>query len=258
MDSGISANQPKKSLSLKLDYRVIIGVLLIVIVAMVLLWRPWEPRFDADARTISVFGEAKVTAAPDEYTFTPMYEFQNADRDAALAELSKKSDEIVAKLKELGVTDASIKTNSDGYDYPGYPMDEKPDSGSTYSLRLTVTVNDKEIADKVQNYLVGTAPTGAVSPQFGFSDAKQKELESKARDEATKDARSKAEQSAKNLGFSIGGVKEVTDGASSGGIPPMFRGGIDIAGDSATSQELGIQPGENELTYQMSVVYFVK
>ncbi len=54
--------------------------------------------------------------------------------------------------------------------------------------------------------MVTTAPTGQVSPRPNFSDAKRKELESKARDEATKDARAKADQSARNLGFKVGKI----------------------------------------------------
>lgn len=250
-------DKSKSSLSLTLDYRIITGALLLIIVAMILLWRPWQPGHGADARTVSVTGEAKITAAPDEYVFYPVYEFTNADRDVALGELSRKSDEVVGGLKELGVTDNSIRTSSDSYDYYMY---DKGDSVPTYSLRLTVRVNDKELADKVQSYLAGTTPSGAVSPQYGFSDAKRKELESQARDEATKDARSKAEQSAKNLGFSVGKVKTVTDGMNFGGeVYPTFRGGVGMAEDAMSSpSSLGLQPGENDLTYQVSVVYFVK
>lgn len=250
------AGQTKGSFSFKVDYRTVIGALLLIIVVMLFLWKPWEPRYGADARTVSVTGEAKITAAPDQYIFYPTYEFKNTDRSVALGELSKKNDEIIGELKKLGVADASIKTNSDGYDYPIYG---EKDGTPLYSLRLTVTIADKALAEKVQDYLVGTTPTGGVSPQYGFSDAKRKELEAKARDEATKDARSKAEQSAKNLGFSIGAVKTVTDGSSFGEVYPMYRDGVGIAEDTASSSaSLGLQPGENDLTYQVSVVYFVK
>lgn len=254
MDPNVPIGKSKNSFNLKMDYRVIIGLLLVVISLMLLFWRPWEPRIDAESRTIDVTGQAKVTAVPDEFVFTPAYEFKNADKAAALSELSKKSDEIIKKLKEMGVADNKIKTNSDGYDYPVY---DKQETIPTYTLRLTVTVNDKEEAQKVQNYLVSTAPTGAVSPQLAFSDAKRKELENKARDEATKEARSKAEQSAKNLGFTLGEIKSVNDGASFGGVRPMLRDGA-TAEDSAQSSELSLQPGENELTYHVTVVYFVR
>jgi len=201
-----------------------------------------------------VTGEAKVTAAPDEYVFTPSYEFQNADKNAALGELTKKSEEIVKKLKDLGVADNKIKTNSDGYDFPIFKKEEA--STATYSLRITVTVNDKDLAQKVQDYLVGTTPTGTVTPQLAFSDAKRKELESKARDEATKEARSKAEQSAKNLGFSLGEVKSVKDGSSFDGVQPLMREGV--TNDSSQPSKLTLQPGENDLSYNVSVSYYVK
>jgi len=250
----IMDTQGKQSKGMMLDYRVVIGVLLVVIVAMTALWRPWEQQIDEKTRTISVTGQAKLTAEPDEYVFTPSYQFKNADRKAALDELSKKSDEITKKLKELGVADSKIKTNSGGYDYPVY--DKSDTSTPTYTLRLTVTVNTKDLAQKVQDYLLSTSPSGSVSPQFTFSDAKRAELESKARDAATKDARSKAEQSAQNLGFAIGQVKSVTDGTNFGGVYPVQDSISSGAGSSSGS--LGLQPGENDLTYQVSVIYFLK
>lgn len=241
-------------ISVSFDYRWLIGLLIVIIGVMLILWKPWNAQIDANSRTVEVTGQTKLTAVPDEFVFYPTYQFKNADRDAALADLSKKSDEIVAKLKGLGVADNKIKTNSDGYDYPIYQSDEK--TTPTYTLRLTVTVGERGLAQKVQNYLVSTSPTGAVSPQANFSDTKREELESQARDEATKKARAKAEQSAKTLGFSLGAVKTVQDGTGFGGaFPAMGRGAeLDVAQDS----KLQLQPGENDLTYSVTVTYFLK
>jgi uncharacterized protein len=236
-----------------LDLRVVIAVLALVILGMFAMWRPWEVK-DAD-RTIVVTGQSTLKAAPDEFVFTPAYDFKNANKQTALNDLTKKSDELVSKVKALGVQDADIKTNSDGYDYPVYRDNDK--STPVYTLRLTVTVDNKDLAQKVQDYLVTTTPTGSVSPQAAFSDAKRKELESKARDEATKDARSKAEQSAKNLGFGLGAVKNVNDGSGFGGIVPFGRG-YDTAASSAELQKLTVQPGENDLSYSVTVTYFVR
>jgi len=256
MESNAPAPNNKNAINFSLDYRFIIGLLIVIIGVMLVLWKPWEPQIDAKTRTVEVTGQAKVTATPDEFVFTPAYEFKNEIRETALADVSKKSDEVVKKLKSLGVVDNKIKTNSDGYDYPIYMGDDK--STPTYTLRLTVTINDKDMAQKAQDYLVSTTPTGAVSPQATFSDSKRKELESKARDDATKEARTKAEQSAKNLGFKVGAVKSVNDGAGFGGIiPAIGRGGmeLDVASDSS---KLQLQPGENDLHYTVTVVYFVK
>lgn len=254
MDSAASGNRSKNSFNLRLDYRFIIGLLLLIIIAMLLLWRPWEPRFDAEARTVTVTGDAKILAEPDEYVFTPIYEFQNADRAAALAEMSTRSDEIIAELEKIGVAGSAIKSNSEGYDYPMF--EKQGVAVPTYSLRLTVTITDKALAQKVQDYLASTTPTGAVSPQLDFSPAKRKQLESQARNDATKDARTKAEQSARNLGFSVGKVKSVNDAGTFGEIYPILREGI--ADDHAATTSLGLQPGQNELNYQVNVVYFVQ
>jgi len=242
-------------INLSFDYRWIVGFLIVVIGVMLILWKPWNAQISADSRTVKVSGEAKLTAVPDEFVFNPTYQFKNADRDVALNELSKKSDEIVKKLKDLGVADNKIKTNSDGYDYPIYQSDEE--STPTYTLRLTVTVGNKDLAQKVQDYLVSTSPTGAVSPQANFSDSKRGELESQARDQATKQARAKAEQSAKNLGFKLGAVKSVEDGVGFDKVFPMMgRGSAEM--DTAQDTQLQIQPGENDLSYSVTVTYFLK
>jgi small subunit ribosomal protein S18 len=135
-----------------------------------------------------------------------------------------------------------------------------PDSSNTptYTLRLEITINDKDKTQIVQDYLVTTAPKGAVSPQAGFSEAKRKELESQARDEATKDARKKADQSAKNLGFSVGKVKSVSDGAGFGGVMPMYAEDSIKAVAPVADSTLPVRSGQNEISYGVSVTYFLK
>lgn len=239
----------KTSQTFALDLRWVIAALLLVIIGMFALWRPWVATGD---RTIQVTGQTTIKATPDEFVFYPSYQFVNPDKAAALAALTKKSDTVVAKLKELGLTDSDIKTSSSGYDYPLYIENSKD---ITYTLQVTVTVDNVELAQKVQDYLVTTEPTGAVSPQPTFSEAKRKELEATARDQATKEARAQADQMAKNLGFSVGAVKSVADGTQFGVSPAFPEGGraTDLAQSSST-----LQPGENELPYSVTVVYYIQ
>lgn len=254
--TGSESTKTKSKVQFSLDLRIIVVALVLVIVGMLAVWKPWEDNPGADARTVEVVGEAVVSAEPDEFVFYPYYEFESADKDAALEQLSTKSDEITGKLKELGVEDSNIKTNTDGYDMYYYRPDN--DGQTTYTLRIEAKVGNRELAQKVQDYLVTTTPAGQVSPQPQFSETKRKELESEARDQATKDARSKAEQSAKNLGFSIGKVQSVKDGAGFGDYPIS----VSTMDASLASPEgrgsLTVQPGENELRYSVSVSYFVK
>lgn len=260
------SSRPKhNNLNLSLDLRLICLVLLAVIVGMLLVWRPWDANAVATDRTVEVTGQATLKAEPDEYVFYPMYTFTNpaGDRQASIDAASAKSEELVKKLRELGVAPSKIRSSTSGYDnrYSIQPAPEPdPNPGNTtYNLTLTVTASGLKLAQKVQDYLVTTAPTGSVSPQAQFSTTMRKMLEDKARDEATRDARAKADQSAKNLGFAVVRVKSVNDGAGFGGVIPLGRMESGAAVDTkATAPSLGVQPGENDLTYSVTVVYYIR
>lgn len=246
---------PKQKPRFNLDLKIVVVILLLVIVAMLILWKPWVGSSAGD-RTIEVTGTATVKAEPDEYVFNPSYEFSSTDKDKALKDLTAKSDVVVAELKKLGVADSKIKTNAADYGRGYFPVVE--DGQSTYSLSLTVTVTNKELAQKVQDYLVTTSPSGQVTPLPNFSTTKQKELEAQARTEAEKDARAKAEQSAKNIGFKLGKVKSISDATGFGDVVPLRQ--TDSSGQDAlvAPAQLTLQPGENELSYSVTAVYYIK
>jgi uncharacterized protein YggE len=262
MDSKMPDFPPikrKRRLSIPLDSRTVIIVLVLVIAAMVLIWKPWvKPPQNTD-RTVQVTGQATVKADPDQFVFSPSYDFKNANKQAALDELSKKSNEVVGQLKKLGLADNQIKTNADGFGRGIYfPASE---SGQyTYTLSINATVYQKELAQKVQDYLVTTSPNGAVTPYSSFSQAKQHQLEGQARAQAEKDARAKAEQSAKNIGFKLGAVKSISETNGFGVIEPLLEKGAnssDVAQPTAGSG-IAVQPGQNDVNYQISVTYYIK
>lgn len=252
-DDKTQTNRSK--LTLSLDYKILSIIFLITIIFMLLTWKPWLGTVNSNTRTIDVSGSAKIKATPDEFVFYPNYEVKNTDKQAALDELSKKSSDITSKLKSLGVQDEKIKTDTSGYDNIYYSHPESQNN-PTYTLRFTITVSSSELAQKVQDYLLTTTPTGGISPQPSFSESKRKKLESEARDAATKEALAKAKQTASNLGFKIGRVKSVQDGTGFGEIIPMK--GMTAVDTAASTSQMKIQPGENELNYSITVVYFIK
>ncbi len=242
----------KVNISLSLIYKSVIIFLMLIIVVMLAVWMPWSR--NSESRTISVSGESTIMAEPDRYIFSPNYEFKNKDESVSLNQQSEKSNEIITKLKGLGVKDSDIKNNSSGYS-TGQMSPVSPDDDTIYNLSLTITVSDKDLAQKVQDYLLTTGPSGQVTPQPGFSESKRKELEDKARDEATKDARSKAEQIAKNTGAKLGKVQSIQDGGNLGQPVPLIYEDKSVS-SSDSKQSLQIQPGENELRYTVSVSYY--
>lgn len=250
-----SQPNPNQSVRLPVNPWVISGLLLVALVVVLAWWHPWSRPATSD-RTITVSGQATITAEPDEYVFNPSYEFKNTDKAAALSAVTAKSDAVTAGLKALGVTDKQIKSNANGYNYGGYYYDES-DKDYTYTLSFTITLTDAAQTQKVQDYLVTTAPSGAVTPYAQFSTAKRKTLEAQARDQATKEARSKADQSAKNLGFRVGAVKSVSDSGFGGGVTPMYAEDT-VNGSVSSGTQLKVQAGENDLDYSVTVVYYVR
>lgn len=248
----------KSKLSLLLDYRLIIVVLLAAIAVMLLIWKPWHQATKASDRTVNVVGQATVKAEPDEFTFYPTYMSTNPNRDTAYTEISTRSNDIASKLKALGVSAVTSSVNS--YDKQGFSP-ESSNSNITYTLQITAIVSSRDLAQKVQDYLITTTPSGSVTPQPTFSDGKRKQLESQARDAATKDARVKADQSAKNLGFKVGSVKTVEDGTGFDRGYPLKNTTAqvdDSAAGAPAPPKLTVQPGENDITYSVNVTYFVK
>jgi uncharacterized protein len=257
-----AVNPPKVSLASRLRlflWKLVSLVLLLALVVSVALWKPWQAQVKAGDRTVTVTGNATITAEPDEFVFYPSYSFTNADKQTALGEMTAKSDEMVTKIKALGVPSSKIKVDSTNYGNVYYPNST---GDTTVNLSLTITINDKTLAQKVQDYLLTTSPSGNVTPQSSFSTAKEKALENQARDKAEADARARAEQSAKNLGFSVKAVKAVEDGSfdylSGCGPSGLCSGANDLNAATSSTTQLQLQPGENELPYSVKVTFYIR
>jgi uncharacterized protein YggE len=257
-----TSSQPEPNSPIKPNKRRLLISQFLLLAAVLLIgmllyaWKPWQIGATGNQRTITITGEAKITAEPDKYTFRPEYDYKAASQQAALQAATVKANEVVAKLKSLGVPSSKIKTDSYGYD------SYYDSSQQTYRTYLEVVVDKKDLAQKVQDYLLTTSPQGSVTPQAEFSDTKTHQLESEGRDKATKDARAKAEQSARNLDFKLGKIKTFVDNPDNG-----FGGYIAKGANSAASglsagtnkaDSLAIQQGENSITYQVKVTYFLK
>lgn len=236
--------------TLKIDFRIISVVLLLVIAGMVAGWRPWV---GSSEQTITTVGEAKVKAAPNQFVFSPSYQKEGSSSAEAITEVSKIGNEVVTKLRELGVEEKSIKTSvsaNPSYDRFG----QQSDRYAGY-FSVTAIVYDKDQAQKVLDYLVTTSPVYSVSPQNTFTDERRTELETEARAKAVADAKQKAQQTATELEVKVGRVVSVSEPQWRGPILPYASDGkaVSIAEDQASSPIL--LTGEEEITYSISVVF---
>lgn len=242
------------AVNLRLDFRLLSLLLLIIIIVMAALWRPWE---SVEERTIAIQGEATIEATPDEFIFSPVYEKKSSDSTTAISEVSKVGNSVVAKLKGLGIPESSITTNvttQKGYK----PLTGEETEAVTAQYSLTITVNDKDLAQKILDYLVTTGPLYGVSPQSLFTKETRKKLEDDARGKALSNARAKADQTARELEVKVGKLISVSE-PQWGGPISLEEKGVAPSRDTATSSTPPVLlTGEQEVTYTVSVTFQIR
>lgn len=248
-----------EQVTLKINYKYISLILLMVIGLMFGLWQPWAS-YNANDRVITVSGQATIKAAPNKFIFTPIYSANAETSSAAISAVTKTGDAVVAKIITLGFLEKDIKKNiTTNQDYRYAPTIEISPNGYTAQYSLTAVTTDSEIAQKAFDYIATTSPLYGVSPQSTFTDEIQKFVESQARAKALADAKSKADQSASELGFKLGSVVSVSD-AEWGGIMPMYEvKDTAVSSDASAGQTSSkLLVGENDVTYTVSVVYKIR
>lgn len=251
----------KKQLTVSLDYKtlalVLVGLYLVTVGVMLYLWQPWNAS-PADARKITVTGESTIEAEPDEFQFNPTYNVTSDSKDGVVEQAADKANRVVDGLKALGIPDEDIKVS--GYSNEWYWYADE-DGKNHASVNITIAVSDKATAQEVQDYLLTTEPEGQITPWPTFSEKKSKELESQARTEAIADAKSKAEASANELEVRVGKVISVDEGYGFGDFPIAYAEdsiALDSVGSAEITRSIPVQPGEDEYSYSVTVVFELK
>ncbi len=222
----------------------------------------------AGPTTISVSGEGEVTAVPDIGQFSFSVIASGADATVAREAANTKTNEIIAFLKEKGVEEKDIRTDSYNL-YPKYKYETKPcpmgsfcpseqvEDGFEVSQSITVKVRN---LDSVGELVAGAGDRGATnlsSIQFTIDDTSN--LKSEARILAIADAKEKAEVLAKELGVRL--EKMVGYYEDEGYAQPYYGG---MGGDMMvkTAMESSVVPdmpvGESVTKSKVTITYQVK
>ncbi len=251
-------------MNVRIDFRIMSGLLAIALIGVLLIWKPWDT---GPKRTIDITGQATVKAAPDQFTFSPTYEKSAKTNQDAIGEVSKVGNEVVNKLKELGVEEKQITTNvSANPTYSAEPLSSEEsikiapvpptNQGSIAYYNIVVTIQSQELAQKITDYLVTTPAQYGITPMSTFSTETQKKLEREARGKALESVKAQAESDAAKLGMRLGKVVSVKDAASpfSGPIP------LERTLDATTSSKASpiVLTGEQEVTFVVTVTYEIK
>jgi uncharacterized protein YggE len=216
--------------------------------------------------SITVSGEGEAFAVPDVATFSFTVSADATAVADAQSQVTEKTNAILAKLKDLGIADADVKT-SDYSVYPKYVYNQvecfrapcppvQKQEGYTASETITVKVRKSDDAGKA---LAAAGDLGATDISgLSFSVDNPDAVTAEARAKAIADARAKAETLAKNLGVRL--VRVVSYSDSTGGNPqPLYMdASYAKAGAAGQAPAPAVPAGQNKVTVTASVTYEIR
>ncbi len=212
----------------------------------------------APTRTLTVSAQGKTTATPDlaEVSFSVVS--QGKSPDALSADNNQKMSVVIDFVKSLGIASSDIATTE--YDLSPYyatsPSATNPNAILGYTLTQTVEVKIRDFTN-IAKLLGGLTPLGinqigGVSFTFDNPD----KFLAIARGDAMSRAKKKAAEMAGEAGVSLGEIVNVQE---YGNIPvyPVYAARA-ASGVSMEAVAPSIQPGTQDVTDQVSIVYEVK
>lgn len=218
-----------------------------------------------DLPSITARGVGEVTGIPDTVVIVLGVETQAPQAADALARNNESSEAVIQELRDAGVEEEDIQTSQfsisprfgerDGLS-PDFPVPPGP-TGEIVGYTVTNLVTARMSSESNAGELIDAAAQAAgddirvQSVRFEIDD--KGPLFAEARADAVERAREQAEQLAQAAGVELGEVRSITE--SSTGEPPMPL--FARTGPEAADASLGVnlQPGSQELTLQVEVVY---
>lgn len=238
------------SFTVSINLKLLCIILLLVIAGMLALWRPWEG--NAATRSLTIAGEASISAEPDEFQFSPSFIAKGTDLEKLKSDTDAKANTVFKDIKALGVDESDIVINSSSNGYYNY---ENDDGEQTVSAYVQIKVKNKTLAQKVQDYLATSGAEGQLTSYPTFSKEKAKKLENEGREKAIANARSKAESTARTLKVQIGKVISFKDQTEQIYYPLDLSDSVSKDGASSARETLPVTPGRQEVTYRVQVIF---
>ena len=205
---------------------------------------------------ISVLGSGIVLAQPNTARITLGTEVFDASLSSAQASAASRMDAVVAKLKAAGIPDTDIRTVS----YNINPQYDQRDPNQSvlrgYQVQNLVEVKSTNVGGL--GALLDDAVSAGATRVFGirFEASNMEELKNQARDQAMANARSKAEQLARDAGVTLGRPVSI-DESDAGGVTPI-RAQAPAAALAAPAANTPIQPGELQVQTNVRVVWSIQ
>jgi uncharacterized protein len=207
----------------------------------------------------TVQGTGEATAVPDTALISLGVEKEAPTVEVAQKQVNEIINKITEDLKKLGVEEKNIKTtnyfvnpNND------FSTGKRISAGYIVSANMEVRIKPVEKANQAVDVATADGATQVGGVTFVLADEDQKKLEDKARVDAVKEAKEKAQSLANAAGIKLGRVVDVQE--TSGGFPqPMMYRTAELKLDSAVGNPAvpptELNPGENKISVTVSLSY---
>jgi hypothetical protein len=213
---------------------------------------PPAPREAAGAETISVSGVGRTSVVPDRASFTVGVQSMATTVPAAVQDNNTRVAAIVAAMRKLGAGDREIRTSQISI----YPQQTHENNRAPrivgYQVSNTITVIRDSPAE-VGRFLQAAVDAGANTVSgVSFSVSDPARGRDAALQAAFADARAKADTLARAAGRAVGRALSITEGTAVTPPPyPMARAAM----MEASKVDMPVEPGAEELTFTVSVVF---
>ncbi|MDP2637516.1 MAG: SIMPL domain-containing protein [Candidatus Levybacteria bacterium] len=197
----------------------------------------------------SVNGVGEATAIPDTAQLSLGVTKTASTVNDAQNQVNTAANKIIEDLKNLGVEEKNIKTTNYSVN-PNYDFN-RGQTITGYAVTQTLEIKSSiDTSNKVIDAATANGANVVNGVTFTFNDKTKKELENKARTEAVKMAKEKAESLAKATGIRLGKIVDVQE--STGFEPRPMLQTLEADGKGGDTQ---LQPGENSVNITITLSY---
>ncbi len=208
---------------------------------------------------VSVQGNCDLRVIPDRGRISFSAENQSKDQKEALARTTKEINKLREELSALKLGDLELKTTASAvYPVREWEKDKLVDKGYQALMTLELTTSEiTRLGEAIQKAsAVGIRKTGELQTFLSLERSREEYL--RCLDVAAEDAKGKAVQLGKKLGFKIGDVLFLSE------VPNVPRPAVEaLMLKSASSDAVGapparIDPGSQQYTTNLQVTFSIK
>ncbi len=239
--------------------KFILALLLVLAVTAIVIVSVATKNTQPFQNQFSVTAEGKVFAKPDIANIRLGVRTDARPTAAqAIADNTKKMNEVVASVKNLGIEEKDIKTSQ----YQLYPEYDYPDGRQRlrgYSLNQEVTLKIRDL-DKVGAVIENATQAGANQVgDISFTIDDVDDLKAQARAEAIVNAKQKMEELQNRTGIKLDRLINVYE-SDQPQYPVPYYGIGGMGGDMAMAKSSvpQIEPGQNEIVVNVTMTWEVE